>query len=104
VLKSSEAKENLDVKHVQALCAEHNGFCISNGYLNVKIGRHPMANKNGYIPLHRLIMQAKLGRLLEPNEIVHHKNGNTLDNRIENLELMESLSKHNSAKKFHKEG
>lgn len=37
---------------------------------------------------HRYLMEQYLGRELTEDEVVHHKNWNKLDNRIENLEVM----------------
>ena len=54
---------------------------------------HPDADGKGYIREHRLIMEQYLGRRLKNNELIHHKNENTKDNRIENLELI-SRSNH----------
>lgn len=46
-------------------------------------------HKNGKnIYEHRYFMENKLGRKLDSNEIVHHVNGDKLDNRLENLEVI----------------
>ena len=70
------------------------------GYIRRKVENHPFADKRGYVPEHRLVMEKHLGRFLEPTEFVHHRDQIRDNNRISNLELQGSQSKHN--KKHHK--
>lgn len=63
--------------------ARRSGGWISNqGYNRTKIDGQT-------ITVHRYIMEQHLGRTLEPHEDVHHINGDKLDNRIENLRVMD---------------
>lgn len=71
------------------------------GYRLVKCKSHPMADSKGYVREHRLVMEKRMGRMLDPRETVHHINGDTLDNRPENLQLMwmeEHVSMHHTGK------
>lgn len=57
------------------------GWVTDKGYLvTTQRGRQ--------IGIHRLVVEESIGRSLTSAEVVHHKNGNKLDNRIENLEVL----------------
>lgn len=69
----------------------------TRGYTLIRLYGHPYGDKKGYVYLHRLVVEEYLGRYLHPDEKVHHKDGNTDNNNIENLEIMsqaEHLSLH----------
>ena len=58
------------------------------GYMYVWVGyEHPMADYKGRVVEHRLILSKVLGRMLTKDELVHHIDGDKLNNSPENLEL-----------------
>ena len=63
-------------------------------------GKYPTMQVDGKQKrVHRVVMEAHIGRELSSSELVHHKNHDVYDNRIENL-VITTRSEH---KKLHPE-
>lgn len=74
-----------------------NSPCWKGGTIG-KNGYHYMCIDNKRILKHRYIMEKYLNRLLKKQEIVHHIDGNPLNNEISNLMIFPNQSAH---KKYH---
>ncbi|GGP13518.1 HNH endonuclease [Oceanobacillus neutriphilus] len=62
------------------------------GYRLLCKPNHPNSDKRGYVLEHRYVLSEHLGRPLREDEIVHHKDGDKLNNDLDNLEIMDRSS------------
>lgn len=75
---------------------EITSICKGGGYRYCRTEpKHPKANTKGLYPLHRVRMENKLGRLLEPGEDVHHDDEDKTNDAPENLGVLDH-GKHTS--------
>lgn len=84
---SRETRKKISESH-KTITAEGHKKKRGDGYISVYFPNHPNCTKDKYVMEHILVMEKKLGRHLNDNEVVHHMNGIRDDNRIENLQLM----------------
>jgi hypothetical protein len=57
----------------------------SHGYLKIQVGTsHPLSDPNGYAYLHHLVWVSS-GLPFDNRFVLHHLNGDTMDNRLGNL-------------------
>lgn len=93
-----------ELKSIRDRCRQKLKFYLPHHHRQPKINKleyrriyrpnHPHADKKGCIRYHRLVMEEKLGRYLEPWEVVDHINKDRQDNRPDNLRLFSSNSAH----------
>lgn len=77
-------------------------YTNTQGYILIKLPEHKNSNSDGYIREHIIVMEKNIGRYLNNEEIIHHKNGNKSDNRIENL-LLTTKSEHRKIHSIYKQ-
>lgn len=65
----------------------------SHGYVKIRVGRgHRLADPNGYAYEHLLVWVSSGRSAPLAGEVLHHKNEDTQDNRLENLELKTKIT------------
>jgi len=60
----------------------------SRGYMYAIIPDHPCADKYGKVNEHHYVVYEETGRLLNEDEVVHHKDRDKANNKIDNLQVM----------------
>lgn len=69
-------------------------FNMDNGYVEIIDTTHHRARSSGAVYEHIIVAERKIGRLLKPEEVVHHINKIRHDNRPDNLMIFRSNADH----------
>ena len=77
-----------DLSHLKPFEGQTAGHNYNGGRTSHSHGYVIVTDGDKRVLEHRLVMERHLGRPLREDEIVHHKNLDKADNRIENLEVM----------------
>ena len=66
----------------------HKPYITKEGYKQKYKPSSPEAREDGYVAVHRDVASKQIGRPLRANEVVHHRDGNKLNTRPSNLQVM----------------
>lgn len=73
---------------------EYRDLIFTGKYLAVKRPDHPMSRADGYVYIHQLQAEKKLGRRLNSGECVHHIDKDKYNNEISNLMVFKTNRDH----------
>ena len=82
------------LKHNEENNNEYYDFVFTGQYLAVKRPNHHKARNDGYVYIHQLQAEKKLGRALSDNECVHHIDENKYNNALDNIMVFKTISDH----------
>lgn len=66
----------------------------SKPYKWIFMPEHPKSTKKGWIQEHRVVAEQIVGRILKPEEVVHHIDENTTNNNVNNLMVFATSNDH----------
>ena len=82
------------LKHNKENDNEYSNFVFTGKYLAVQRPAHPKARSDGYVYIHQLQAEKKLGRQLNEKECVHHIDENKYNNALDNIIVFKTKSDH----------
>ena len=78
------------------------GVVKAKGYIWFLTSTHPRRTRRGYVKRAWLVAEEMLGRYLVPGELVHHKDGNRLNDSHGNIEVstLEHHARHHATQRL----
>ena len=75
---------------------EYKNYVFTGKYLAIKMPNHHKARNDGYVYIHQLQAEKKLGRKLKKEECVHHIDENKYNDDVDNLMVFKTKLDHTS--------